>query len=319
MFLLILVSEGQVEGTTGENSTATKLNYLYSLMNHVRGSVGKIEKEVSYVKRSLRAVHSMKNEMQQISTFSRQIASDVINPQACPLNDPNQLYESGIRQLKRDFVVQCEMDVDNGGWIVIQARYTGKTDFSRPWMDYKEGFGNVAGEYWLGLDKVYELTSTRLHELRIEMEDFKGTKKYAQYDLFAIASEEHGYALKVLGQYLGDAGDSLTYHAGMKFSTYEWVSCTISWLEFSDWLLIIIIFFSSVDNDRWDGGSCARSHFGGWWYNVCDESNLNGKYFASDEDVNSKNQDEAVRWKTFIDKPHSLRIVRMMIRPIDIE
>lgn len=187
----------------------------------MRGSVSKIEKEVLYVKRSLRAVHNMKSEIQQINSFSRQIASDFINPQACPLSDPNQLYESGIRQLRRDFVVQCEMDVDNGGWIVIQARYNGKIDFSRSWLEYKQGFGNIAGEYWLGLDKIYELTSARLHELRIEMEDFSGAKKHAHYDLFSIASGEHGYAMQVLGQYDGDAGDSLSYHAGMKFSTFE--------------------------------------------------------------------------------------------------
>lgn len=294
----IQASEGQVQGSTGDNTTLAKLHYLYTVMNQMRGSVGKIEKEVLYVKRSLRAVHNMKSEMQQISTFSRHITSEIINPQACPLSDPNQLYESGIRQLRRDFVVQCEMDADNGGWIVIQARYSGRTDFARSWSEYKQGFGNIAGEYWLGLDKIYELTSARLHELRIEMEDFKEMKKFAHYDLFSIASEEHGYALRVLGQYDGDAGDSLSYHAGMKFSTFD------------------------VDNDRWDSGSCARSHFGGWWYNACDESNLNGKYFTEDQEKAEeflKSQNEAIRWKTFKDMPHSLRNVRMMIRPIDLE
>lgn len=288
-------------------------------MNQMRGSVGKIEKEVMYVKRSLRAVHNMKSEMQQISTISRQIASDFINPQACPLSDPNQLHESGIRQLKRDFVVQCEMDVDNGGWIVIQARYSGKTDFSRSWNEYKQGFGNIAGEYWLGLDKIYELTSARLHELRIEMEDFSGAKKHAHYDLFSIASEEHGYALRVLGQYAGDAGDSLSYHAGMKFSTFEWVNGLFYWVFYD--LTNIWLSNFSVDNDRWDSGSCARSHFGGWWYNACDESNLNGKYFSEEAEKNLdyKNQNEAIRWKTWSDMPHSLRNVRMMIRPIDLE
>lgn len=188
-------------------------------MNLMRGNVGKIEKDVIYVKRNIRAIQSVKSEMQHISSFNRQIANEVFNPQTCSFSDHIQV--SGIRQFKRDFFAPCEMDVDNGGWVVIQARYNGKTDFSRSWSEYKEGFGNIAGEFWLGLDKIHEMTSARLHELRIEMEDFDGEKKHAQYDLFAISSEETGYALKMLGEYKGDAGNSLSYHTGMKFSTYE--------------------------------------------------------------------------------------------------
>lgn len=213
------MNEGQVQGTE-DNSTTTKLNYLYSLMNTMRGSFNRIERDVLYLRKNIRAVQNAKHQMQQISSYAHHhVSNEIINPQTCSANDQNPY--SGIRQLKRDFVIQCDMETDKGGWTIIQARYSGKIDFARSWIEYKEGFGNIAEEFWLGLDKIYELTSQRLYELRIEMHNDNSTMKYAQYDLFGISDEANGYTLKLLGQYQGDAGDSLSYHAGMKFSTYE--------------------------------------------------------------------------------------------------
>ena len=67
--------------------------------------------------------------------------------------------------------------------------------------DYKRGFGNLNGEFWLGLDKMYRLTKTR-NEIRIELEDIKGKTVYADYDMFAVASERAKYQLS-LGTYSG--------------------------------------------------------------------------------------------------------------------
>lgn len=41
--------------------------------------------------------------------------------------------------------VFCEMDYMGGGWTVMQRRTDGLTDFKRPWADYADGFGNLAG------------------------------------------------------------------------------------------------------------------------------------------------------------------------------
>lgn len=129
---------------------------------------------------------------------------------------------------------------------VIQHRDDGGVNFYRTWSEYKHGFGNIDGEFWIGLDKLHEITSSRIHELLIHLEDFEGETKIAKYDSFAIGGEKENYALILLGKYSGDAGDSLSYHAGQKFSALD------------------------LDNDSWVEGNCAQAHTGGWWYNACD-------------------------------------------------
>ena len=55
------------------------------------------------------------------------------------------------------FVVLCDMDIDEGGWTYILNRYDGSQNFSKNWDSYKAGFGHIAGEFWLGLEKIYQL------------------------------------------------------------------------------------------------------------------------------------------------------------------
>lgn len=129
--------------------------------------------------------------------------------------------ETGFKKIRKNFIVSCENTEDDKNWIVIQNRFDGDINFFRNWKDYKDGFGNIGGEFWMGLEKIHELTSNNIHELMITIEDFDGEKKIAKYSAFSIASEDAGYAMNLLGKYSGDAGDALSYHAGMKFSTYE--------------------------------------------------------------------------------------------------
>lgn len=53
------------------------------------------------------------------------------------------------------FDVYCEQQFYGGGWIVIQNRFNGSVDFYRNWTDYKNGFGSVDGEFWLGLERIH--------------------------------------------------------------------------------------------------------------------------------------------------------------------
>ncbi|XP_067259872.1 microfibril-associated glycoprotein 4-like [Chanodichthys erythropterus] len=159
--------------------------------------------------------------------------------------------------------VYCDMiskgkDEDKGGWTVIQRRMDGSVNFYRPWNQYKRGFGNVESEYWLGLENMYQLTRKRKYMLRVDLEDFTGKKVFAQYSSFSVGPETDGYKLLVSGFKDGGAGDSLTYHNGMKFSTYD------------------------KDQDTWSN-NCAKSFLGAFWYKACHYANPNGVYLGGED------------------------------------
>ena len=124
--------------------------------------------------------------------------------------DCAELYKSGeklsgVYTIDPDgsgvFDVFCDQKTAGGGWTVFQKRLDGSVDFYRGWSDYKRGFGNLNGEFWLGLDKIHRLTETR-NKLRVDLEDTTGKTVYAEYDMFAVTSERTKYQLS-LGTYSG--------------------------------------------------------------------------------------------------------------------
>ena len=86
---------------------------------------------------------------------------------------------------------------------MFQKRLDGSVDFYLFWSDYKHGFGDLCGEFWLGNDKIHRLTSDGNKRLRVDLEDFEGNTAYAEYDMFGVLSENDKYKLK-LGSYSGD-------------------------------------------------------------------------------------------------------------------
>lgn len=156
---------------------------------------------------------------------------------------------SGTRRADQmGFYVRCDnIETWGNGWLLVLNRFNGDINFERSWSEYRRGFGNIAGEFFIGLERLHAITASMLHELLIVLENFEGEQRFAHYRTFAIGSESDDYELQVLGEYDGDAGDSLSYHAGYKFSTFD------------------------NDNDGCVDCNCAQSHRGGWWYNWCDQ------------------------------------------------
>ncbi|GFR71799.1 fibrinogen-related protein 3-2 [Elysia marginata] len=175
----------------------------------------------------------------------------------------------------------CDTVTDGGGWIIIQRRSTGNVDFYRNWADYKRGFGTLDDDFWLGNDNIHAITSSGDYELRVDLR-YNGKSAYAHYGKFSIADEQNKYALN-LGPYHGTAGDALSGHTAMPFTTRD------------------------RDNDSY-GHNCAVVFTGAWWYGACHSSNLNGKW----KDGGNKGP----RWSTF-SSDKAVSFSEMKIRRID--
>ena len=113
---------------------------------------------------------------------------------------------SGVYKINLDglgeFEVFCDQKTAGGGWTVFQKRRDGSVDFFRGWNDYKNGFGNLNGEFWLGFDKIHRLTVISGYKLRVDLEDIHGKTAFAEYSSFSVTSERAKYQLN-LGSYSG--------------------------------------------------------------------------------------------------------------------
>ncbi|XP_050361393.1 angiopoietin-related protein 2 [Nymphalis io] len=188
--------------------------------------------------------------------------------------------------------VFCEQNVADGGWTVIHRRDdfgVPAENFNRDWSDYKNGFGDPSKEFWLGNENIYMLTNNDDYMLRVELEDFDGNKRYAQYSHFKIYSEAEYYKLEIDG-YEGSAGDSLNdpwYGSNNSpFSTYN------------------------RDNDR-SSLNCASMLKGGWWWKSCGRG-LNGLYLHDPQDLTARQGIVWFRWRGW---DYTLKRASMMIKP----
>ena len=209
------------------------------------------------------------------------------------------LYRIAPTDGKGEFTVCCEMTpIYGGGWTVIQRRIDNSTNFYRNWQEYKTGFGEMDGNFWLGLEKIHRLTQIASHEVMFVMTNHENETFIAKYDLFKVDSEATDYQLEI-GQYINsesNAGDSLHIHKNQKFSTYD------------------------HDNDIDPKENCAVEHHGGWWYKHCHESNLNGRYYNGDYgNYNGSNPSavaDGIVWFGAQGWWHSMKTVMIAIRSI---
>ncbi|XP_054889627.1 tenascin-N [Poeciliopsis prolifica] len=224
-----------------------------------------------------------------VETFFKTVALLYPFPMDCEQimkngNNNNGVYTVYIKNNQsKPIQVYCDMTTDGGGWLVLQRRNTGNLDFMKRWRQYIAGFGNLTEEFWIGLDKIHELTNTPTqYEIRFDL-GLGSERAYAVYDNFKIAPIRQRFKLTI-GKYRGTAGDAMTYHQGRPWTSID------------------------SDNDL-ALGNCARIHKGGWWYANCHLANLNGKWGDNAHSV-------GVNWEPWKGHLTSLDFTEMKIRPV---
>ena len=184
--------------------------------------------------------------------------------------------------------VYCDSTSGGGGWTVIQRRLVnGSIEFqARDWIEYEDGFGDLTGEFWLGLRSMNCLTSQGNWELRIDYQLKSGTKSYLHYKQFAVGPTEHQYQLTISGfdsVGLTDPFFSDGSHPRASLNRKAFTSC-------------------DRDNDNSPFGNCALGK-GGWWYYRCSRMELN-----ADHGYVRMRLDHTDHYPTFVE---------MKIRPLD--
>jgi len=112
--------------------------------------------------------------------------------------------------------------------ILVQQHFGGSAFFNRSWEEFKVGFGNTSGNYWIGNERLHQLTNGRQYKLRVDLlSRFTGRWYWAEYGGFSVADELSDYTLFV-SDYSGNAGDGMTVDGvtdynlnGVKFNTYD--------------------------------------------------------------------------------------------------
>ena len=200
--------------------------------------------------------------------------------------------EAVVNEIPTSFEVFCDMTQDGGGWTTIQRRIDGSVDFAKDWVDYKNGFGDPAGEYWLGLDRIHAISKYFGNHLllRIKATAFNGDSTTLITEGFSVDNEANRYKL-TCGKVV--EGDQV----------------------YGSWLFSDGAFFSTQDRDNDKNDShCVKSNggFGGGWHNACIRISLNGKY-PSSGDVGL----EYIRWEKFKKGKEGLKSISLAVKSKD--
>uniref|UniRef100_A0A8C5EZG3 Angiopoietin like 4 n=1 Tax=Gopherus evgoodei TaxID=1825980 RepID=A0A8C5EZG3_9SAUR len=203
---------------------------------------------------------------------------------------------SGVFQIQplgsQPFKVYCDMTAE-GGWTVIQRRLDGSVDFDQLWEAYRNGFGDLNSDFWLGLEKTYHIVQEGRYNLSIELQDWEGNSQLIQF-LFSLGGENTAYTLSLLGPVSGELENALGDFRQLPFSTRD------------------------QDNDFKADTNCAKHLSGGWWFSTCGHANLNGKYFRSIPRQRHERK-QGIFWKTWKGRYYPLKSTTLKIRPAELE
>eukprot|EP00064_Thunnus_orientalis_P003600 superscaffoldBa00000301_g3610 len=290
----------ELQGLQSEKQQLQELLERQSdLVSQLQGELGSstlnstlLQRQQAVLTDTVQQLLAMVNHCNEISNMPKE---EPLSFRDCAEILRSGVTESGIYSIRlpnstQTVKVFCDMKTRGGGWTVLQHRRNGSVDFHRGWRDYKMGFGELSGEHWLGNDIIHKLTSSQEYSLHVQLKDREGNEAYSHYDRFYIDGEDNNYSLHAEG-FSGTAGrtSSLT-HTGTQFSTKD------------------------RDNDRCTC-KCAQLASGGWWFEACGPSNLNGIYYPISSSVVRYN---GIKWYYWKGPNLMATMTTMMVRPANL-
>ncbi|CAH1784659.1 unnamed protein product [Owenia fusiformis] len=189
------------------------------------------------------------------------------------------------------FLARCE-----SGWLILAHRFDGSVEFNLEWASYRQGFGNILREHFIGMDNIVSVLQQKRYKARFDLTTWENETRYAEYMTFDINDEKDKYRLNIDG-YSGTAGDSMLNNNHGQFSTKD------------------------SDNDDYSE-SCAVYYRGPFWWRACGpQGSVFGIYSKSSKCTEPY---DCITWHYWPEKLpgvvnnsyYSFKKVKLKIRPI---
>ncbi|NXJ66948.1 ANGL3 protein, partial [Rostratula benghalensis] len=271
-------------------------------LDRQHNQIMELEDKLNHIELQELAENSFTEELTEPEAISFPVhnTTAVTNKSEGAAPDCTALYSSGVRSSgvytikpngSEPFSVYCEMKFGSS-WTVIQNRVDGSLDFNQTWDAYSNGFGDLNGEFWLGLNKSYSITKQGDYILRVELQDWKDNKRFVEY-AFSLGGPETNYTLQ-LSRVSGSIPNALPEQTELRFSTPD------------------------RDVDVIFNFNCPENYLGGWWHSECEETNLNGKY-VTPRSRGRLDRRKGLYWKPKKGRYYLLKSTKIMIHPTDLK
>ncbi|EDW37122.1 GL25693 [Drosophila persimilis] len=183
-----------------------------------KDQISKMEMQTQSREAQIQSKDKSIRELEDQANSLKQKLKDISEASSClPFTNSTEIHTISLPGID-PFVVPCNSSVSGSGWTVIHRR--NNVYFNRIFNDYKLGFGDLRKNFFLGMEKIHQMTLLQPHELYIQLQHVNGETSYARYDDFKVGSEKEKYELISLGKYSGTAADSLA-HLNVNFFLWD--------------------------------------------------------------------------------------------------
>ncbi|XP_045215516.2 techylectin-5A-like [Mercenaria mercenaria] len=203
------------------------------------------------------------------------------------------VHEIKLWKSRKTLNVFCDMDTAGGGWTVFQNRFDGAINFNENFTAYETGFGELEGEFWLGLRYVQEIADQSATEIRLDLSDGFGREGYEAFQDFRL-SETFLYTLHI-------RKESRSFSGGRE----QFEEASTGFASNNGY------YFAARDRLKYQ--YCVDGAESGWWHvaDGCGGVDLNAHYLNPGTPLNESTQ--GFKHFGFAGR-YSLRASKMMIR-----